>query len=414
MKLNLEVETPAWAEPLLEPARYKGAKGGRSSGKSHFFAERMIIRAACDPCFSAVALREVLKSLKYSSKKLLENKIVKFKLQKYFNVTNTEIGHRFGPGVIIFQGMQDHTADSIKSLEEFDVAWFDEAHRASARSLRLLRPTIIRKGSAELWFSWNPDQPEDPVDKLFREHPPEGSVLVHVNYDQNPFLPEGSVAEIKQDLAMGDMDDFDHIWLGGYNKKSHAQVFKDKWIIEEFEPQDHWEVYHGADWGFSQDPTALVRCYTGDGNLYIDYEVYKVGLEIKDTAEAFAIAGKNKIRADNARPETISHIKNTGMNIEAADKWPGSVEDGITYMRNFNKIIIHPRCVHTIKEFRLYSYFVNKAEDVTTKIVDKWNHIIDAIRYALAPLIKATSKAGMSQEEMMDIHSHTPEQGDQW
>jgi len=216
MLSTLKIPTPRWALPLLEPSRYKGAKGGRGSGKSHFFAELMVEAAIREPMEGYVCIREIQKSLKFSAKKLIENKIKTLGVSHLFDVNATEIkmrGHN-ADGVIIFQGMQDHTADSIKSLEGFKVAWVEEGHRLSARSLRLLRPTI-RMEDSELWFSWNPDQPTDPVDQFFAGKP-KGSICVHVNYDQNPFLPQTLLDEIMIDRE-NDTDAYNHVWLGGYN-----------------------------------------------------------------------------------------------------------------------------------------------------------------------------------------------------
>ena len=163
---NLKIKTPEWAEPLLHPKRYKAAKGGRGAGKSHFFAEALIEQLIIDPNKSAVCIREIQKSLKFSAKRLIEQKIEDLEVSKLFNITQSEIRAVQGKGVILFQGMQDHTADSIKSLEGFDIAWVEEAQNLSARSLKLLRPTIRKEGS-EIWFSWNPERDTDPVDLFF-------------------------------------------------------------------------------------------------------------------------------------------------------------------------------------------------------------------------------------------------------
>ena len=169
MELNLQ--TPRVFVPLLAPGRYKGAKGGRGSGKSHFYAEMMIELSVMGKV-DAVCLREHQKSLEFSVKKLLEAKIQAMGVGSYFEVQDKRILSKNG-GVIIFQGMQNHTADSIKSLEGFDIAWFEEAQTASQKSLDLLRPTM-RKEGAEMWFSWNPKFATDPIDVLLcgAEPPP--------------------------------------------------------------------------------------------------------------------------------------------------------------------------------------------------------------------------------------------------
>lgn len=387
---NLKIKTPEWAETLLYPKRYKGAKGGRGSGKSHFFAEALIEQLILDPNKSAVCIREIQKSLKFSAKRLIEQKIEDLGVSHLFTITQSEIRATKGKGVILFQGMQDHTADSIKSLEGFDIAWVEEAQNLSARSLKLLRPTI-RKEESEIWFSWNPERDTDPVDLFFQKMDKNMS-LVHVNSEQNPFLPETLRKERESDRIRLSPEDYEHIWNGGYNEKSDALVFKDKYTIDYFEPEKEWTRLQGLDWGFSQDPTAAVCCFTDDENLYIRYEAGEVGLELDDTAsfilEKIPDFNKYSIRADNARPESISHVKRKGL-----PKMIGEpklkIEDGVEFLRNFNSIIIHPDCKETIKEFGLYAYKIDKRSgDILPIIVDKNNHYIDAIRYALYPLIK--------------------------
>lgn len=400
MNDTLTIETPRWALPLLEPARYKAAKGGRGSGKSHFFAELAVEDMLRDPDLPFVCIREVQKSLQFSAKRLIESKISKMGVSSSFRITKTFIERVGGEGVFLFQGMQDHTADTIKSLEGFKRAWVEEAQSLSAKSLKLLRPTIRENGS-QLWFSWNPDQPEDAVDNFFcgKHGPPENAIVVHVNYDQNPFLPDTLREEMEADRKRLDPEDFAHIWLGEYNTKSDAIIFGGKYRIDEFEPGEDWNgPYYGLDFGFANDPTAGTKSWIHDNRLFIEYEAGKVGLELDDTAPFLIrrIPGieKHVIRADSARPESISFLKRKGLpRIKAVDKWSGSVEDGIEHMKSYDEIIIHPRCTATQTEFRLYRYKVDKKSgDVLPKIEDANNHYIDSIRYGLGPMIKPTKE----------------------
>lgn len=222
--LELDIPTARWALPLLEPARYKGAKGGRAAGRSHFFAELAVEGMVADPNLRFVCIREVQRALRYSAKSLVESKIRALGVSHLFDILTTEIRRRGGEGVMIFEGMQDHTADSIKSLEGFGRAWVEEAHVLSERSLRLLRPTIRMPGS-ELWFSWNPESPDDPVDAFFAAR--EGNanvVLVHSTYEDNPFLPDEMRQEAESDRE-SDPDLCDHIWGGGYFIGGSGRVY---------------------------------------------------------------------------------------------------------------------------------------------------------------------------------------------
>lgn len=202
--------------PLLEPARYKGAHGGRGSGKSHFFADQIIEDSLADKGMRSVCIREVQKSLKESAKRLIEDKLGEHQLGAAdgFKVFR-EVIETPGDGLISFQGMQDHTAESIKSLEGYKRAWCEEAQSLSARSLSLLRPTIRAEGS-EIWFSWNPRRKTDPVDAMLRgENLPTGATVVRANWSDNPWFP--SVLEQERlDCLRDNADQYAHIWEGDY------------------------------------------------------------------------------------------------------------------------------------------------------------------------------------------------------
>jgi len=391
--MNLKIETPEWSEPLLVPSRYKGIHGGRGSGKSHERAEALVEACVIDPNKACVCLREVQKSIKLSVKRLIEHKIEKFNVGHLFEIQDTVIKRIGGEGLIIFQGMQNHTADSIKSLEGFDIAWFEEAQSASQRSLDLLRPTI-RKPESELWFTWNPDEKTDPIDAFLRcDDPPPNSVIIQANYSDNPWFPDVLREEMEYDRGR-DPDKYAHVWLGHYVKNSESRVFRN-WKVEEFETDPEAMFRFGADWGFSVDPTVLVRAYIIGRKLYIDHEAYQVGCEIMDTPELFMTIPESEkwpITADSARPETISHMKKNGFpKLNPAVKGPGSLNEGIEWLKTYD-IIVHPRCKHTIDELTLYSYKVDaQTNEVLPVLEDKKNHVIDALRYA-CEAIRRSSK----------------------
>lgn len=202
--------------PLDQPSRYKGAYGGRGSGKSQYFAGRLIEDHLAERGLASVCIREIQKSLKNSAKKLLESKLAEYKLGEAqgFKVFN-EVIQTPGDGQIIFQGMQDHTAESVKSLDGFKRAWIEEAQTLSAVSLQLLKPTIRASGS-EIWASWNPRRKTDPVDKLLRgDEIPTGAIVVQANWNDNPwFTPE--LEQERLDCLRIEPDQYPHIWDGEY------------------------------------------------------------------------------------------------------------------------------------------------------------------------------------------------------
>ena len=355
------------------------------------FAEMMIEAHIIDQKRRSVCVREIQKSLSQSVKRLLETKIESMNAGAYFEIQDAVIKSKKGDGAIIFQGMQNHTSDSIKSLEGYDCAWVEEAQSLSQHSLDLLRPTI-RKPESELWFTWNPRQSTDPVDQLLRgETPPKDATILKVNFTDNPWFPDVLKDEMEYDKRR-DIDKYQHVWQGAYLTNSNSRVFNN-WRIDEFEAPPDAIHRLGADWGFAVDPTTLVRCHIIGRTLYIDYEAYMVGCEIVNTPELFMTVPESEkwvIVADSARPETISHMRANGFpKIMKAVKGAKSVEEGVEFLKGYD-IIVHPRCLHTIDELTLYSY---KQDALTGNILpileDKKNHVIDALRYALEGVRRA-------------------------
>lgn len=428
-------------EPLLTRRRFRGIEGGRGSGKSHFVGDDLV-ENALRVHTRCVCAREVQNSIAESSKQLLEDKINlaayryagaqflhtdpskpipdtwnKKRYQHFMSkwrITDREITFRPTDSLFIFRGLQNHTAASIKSLEGFTDFWAEEAQTLSQRSIDLAVPTF-RKGS-QLTFTYNPLSPKDPVEKLFADEGvvaqttgmlrPQGQdndfVLVRANYYDNPWFPDELRRDMERDKRR-DPDKYAHTWLGKHLKASAARVFKN-WTIQDFVTSGDARFYFGADWGFSVDPSVLIRCFIVGDKLYVDREAYAVGCEIDNTPALFAgtdtltparwenpnkyegIPGATKwpLTADNARPETISYMKRRGFTrIMPSVKGKGSVEDGIEFMKNFD-IVVHPSCVHTIDELSSYSYKVDpKTGEILPVLEDKKNHVIDALRYAL-------------------------------
>lgn len=354
-------------------------------------------------------LREVQSSIKDSVKQLVEDKIRKFGFQivstikgpGQFKVTETEI---VGPNesLMIFRGLKGNTATSIKSLEGYTRAFVEEAQTISQSSLDILTPTIRSPGS-QLLFGWNPDAPTDPVDKFFLENADDPDfVLIDVSYLDNPWFPEELRRDMERDKRR-DIDKYNHVWLGHYRQHSEARVFKN-WRVDEAKIPADARPYYGADWGFATDPAVLIRCWIiGAKTLYIDAEAYQVGCEIDKTPALFdeideGDARRWPIKADSARPETISYMQRHGYpHIVPAVKGPGSLEDGVEFLKSYD-IIIHPRCKHTIAEFTHYSYKTDKiTNEILPVLEDKHNHVIDAARYALESV--RMSLVGESSEQ---------------
>ena len=381
------LDVPEVFAPLMQPARYLGAYGGRGSGKSHFFAGLAVAKMATEDGFRIVCVREVQVSIKDSVKQLIEDKIGQLGLTAFFTITDQEIRGRNG-SLCIFRGLQTHTAASIKSLENFSVAWIEEAQTISQMSLDLLTPTI-RKDGSQIWASWNPVRETDPIDALFRADDRSNSIVVMANWNDNPYFPEALRDDMERDRDRNP-DKYQHVWGGKYQSLSEARIFRN-FRVGEVDPPDRVIWFGGVDFGFAVDPTFALRCcLINERTLYIDHEACEVGV----ATEALPLLlgqvpglGKWPSIADSARPETIDYLKRHGFpKMRGAKKGKGSVEDGISFLQGLD-IVVHPRCPNLIREFGSYAYRTDKRTGtILPEPEDANNHGIDALRYAVERL----------------------------
>ena len=374
-------------------ARYKVLYGGRGSGKSWSFADALIARAH-QSRIRILCTREIQNSIRDSVHRLLSDRIAALGLDKDFNIQKESITS-FTGSEFIFKGLR-HNISEIKSTESVDICWVEEAEKVPEESWNVLIPTIRREDS-EIWISFNPEDENSATYQRFIARQPDNCISSLLTYEDNDFFPEVLRKEMEYDKRV-DFDKYEYIWLGKPKGYSQDIIFKGKVVEEEFEdPPENTQLFFGLDFGFSTDPTALVRCHiTGDDEsprtLWINNEAYGHGVEI-DELETFisSVDGSRrwKIIADSARPDTISYLKQRGFDIVGAEKGKGSVEDGIQFLRSFERIVIHPRCKGTLKDFMNYRW---KRDRVTNEILpipkEGSDHAPDACRYALEKWIK--------------------------
>ncbi|MBN6364303.1 PBSX family phage terminase large subunit [Providencia rettgeri] len=400
------IEIPPKLIPAFEGNyRYRCSHGGRGSAKTRTFALMTAIRGymAAMNGQSGVILcaREYMNSLEESSMEEVKQAIRSVPwLNDFYELGEKYIRTKCRSVSYVFAGLR-HNLDSIKSKARILIAWVDEAESVSEIAWTKLAPTVREAGS-EIWVTWNPERDGSATDKRFRKNPPDNAVVVEMNYDDNPWFPSVLEGERLNDQARLDSATYAWIWEGAYLENSDKQVLANKYVVQSF-PDDLWQqadrLLFGADFGFAKDPNTLLRQFILNDCLYIEYEAYGVGVEL-DHMPAFydkiPEARKWPIKADSARPETISYLKRQGFNISAAKKWQGSVEDGVTHLRGFKQIIIHPRCKETAKEARLYSYKTDRITgEVLPVILDANNHCWDAVRYGLDGYITQKSVVGM-------------------
>jgi len=412
---NAVVKLPPKLVSIFAPARgsvqYRGAWGGRGSGKSMNFAKMAAIWGVVYP-LRVLCVREIQASIKESFHAELKAAIEsEHWLANAYDVGKDYLRSRVNQTEFLFKGLYSNLT-SVKSTAKVGLTIVEEAEDVSEEAWLALEATVLREPDSELWALWNPKLEGSPVDKRFRGSDTEpamypGALIAEMNYRDNPWFPAGlETLRLAQKTSL-DKETYAWIWEGQYLKKSKASILGHHWDEGVRFPDDTWlGPYHGLDFGFAQDPTAAVRCWISpdETELYIDAEAGQVGLELDDTAkfvkERIPGIEKHQVVADSARPESIAHLARAkgpnGLNkdhylpyIEGAVKGQGSVEDGLDHLKTY-KIIVHPACPKTQEELKKYSYKVDRLTgEVLPIIVDKWNHYIDALRYALEKVMKA-------------------------
>ncbi len=421
---------------LWKKRRYKVFWGGRGGAKSWGIARYLLARALIGRvrigCF-----RELQSSIRDSVHQLLKEQIWMLGLIGYFKITEYSIYCPSTGSEFIFKGLR-HNIIEIKSTEGIDIAWVEEAQLVTKDSWDILTPTIRKEGS-EIIVSYNPIEETDETHKRFVSGtPPPNAIIVKVGWQNNPWFT-GTQDQDRRWMLANDPDAYWHVWEGECKRIGDDVILKNKFVIDTFDsPTDQQVVdgeiryFHGADFGFANDPSTLNRSWiTGEPpeeELWIDQECWGIGVEIdempefycghvlnratgrwdrkesrwhKISAEGEAFTGiqtamRWPIKADESRPETISYVARQGFNITGAEKWDGSVEDGIAHLRGFKLIHIHQRCKNTALEARLWRYKRDpKTNEVLPVPIDKHNHTWDGIRYGMDGYIQRRGVDGV-------------------
>ena len=391
------IKIPPRLVPIFAPergtAQYRALFGGRGSAKSYSAAMMAAIWGYAEP-LRILCTRQFQVSIRESFYAELKAAIESTPwLANHYDIGRDYLRGKNGTE-FVFRGLE-RNEQSLKSLAKIDLTIVEEAEDVAESAWLALEATVFRQPKSELWAIWNPRLEGSPVDKRFRQHPPKRALIAEINWQDNPFFPAGLEELRQRQQRLLDPATYAWVWDGAYLTNSDAQVFAGKIATADFTPDSTFDgPYFGGDFGFSQDPTAAVAVWIKGDDCYISHEAFRTGLELDDTAEFInrKIPGfeREVSRWDNARPESISYLKRHGLpKAQAVSKWPGSVEDGVTFLRSFGRIVIHPRCTEMQREARLYSYKVDRLTgDVTSTIVDAHNHGWDAVRYALAPMVR--------------------------
>lgn len=423
---------PEKLEKLLSPKDVKVIYGGRGSGKTRTVSS-IITEGIRYHGNRVLCMREIQSSIAESSHQELSDEIDRRGLAPgQMVITDNRIKSKVSKGLAWFAGLLRNLA-SIKGKAGLNTGWCDEAENVSLMSWDVLIPTLRAEGS-ELFITFNPRFDTDPtwtefvapyisqmVDGVFEN---DTILVIDCNWRDNPWFTS-KLNRQRVTMKERDIDRYNWIWEGLFNKKSDIQVLGGKWVVDDFEPKEEWAgPYFGADFGFSQDPATLLKSWIHDNVLYIEYEAYQQGVELDDYPKFYAGkegatpeelenwshlddkkwpgvpgAKDHLIWADESAPAIISKIASHGFKIRGAAKnfkdtgAKGSIETGIIYLRSFERIVIHTRCRHTASECSLYWYKQDKlTEEILPDIIDAHNHAIDALRYSLVKLINRKKK----------------------
>jgi len=381
-------------------------RGGRGSTKSSFAAIQIILGIIADPNANALVARKVERTLRSSVYTTLIWAITTIGCESLFSasVSPMEITYKKTGQKIIMKGLDDPL--KLKSIKArrgyFKFLWFEEASEFKGMDeIRNVEQSVLRGGEKFVEFiTYNP--PNDPAAWVNKESKIERAArYVHTsNYLDVPHHwlggPFFKRAEYLKEI---DPLKYQHEYMGDAVGRAEQIIFYGKYVEKEFDTPEGVQFFFGADFGFAADPSVLIRCFMLDDCLYIDHEVYGYGVEIDEMPQLYDKIPESRkwmIRGDSARPETISYLARHGFNITAAEKWQGSVEDGIEHLKGFRTIFVHPSCMKLLEEFRNYSYKVDKVTgDILPIIVDDWNHGIDSCRYALSSYIKSRGMGAM-------------------
>lgn len=388
---------------------YRGAHGGRGSAKSFNFAKMAAVFAYIEP-LRVLATREFQVSIKESFHAELKAAIQSEPwLEAAFDI-GVDYIRGIGPNnrgsEFIFRGLHRNIG-SLKSLSGIDLTIVEEAEDVPEESWLALEATVLRKARSEIWPIWNPKDAGSPVDARMRSGITDPSLiaLAELNWRDNPWFPKNLRLLREREEKRLDPGVYAWVWEGGYLTNSNARVFR-HFRKENFEVPVDALLMHGADWGYSIDPTVLVRSFIGNwvngkatydptgDTLFVSHERFEVGLEIDDTPADWDKLNPHNPRdarnweiiADSASPQQISYLNRHGYNVTGAVKGPNSIQEGIRFLQDYN-IVVHPRCENTYRELLGYMFKIDPlTRKITPVLVDKDNHVIDSLRYAVEPI----------------------------
>lgn len=397
------MEIPTEFKRLLDTDwREAAIYGGRFSLKSHTVARILLLRARQKKTRVA-CFREMQNSIADSSHQLLSDLIKEFNLHD-FKVTNNSIINTVNGSDFLFKGLH-RNEQSVKSTEGIDIAWVEEAQSVTENSIEILTPTIRKPGS-QIIYTYNRLEEEDPVHKRLVIEGRPNTLVINVNYDiaiKYNWMPDVIRLEMEDDQKRRP-DLFKHKWLGEPLDLVESRIYTGWEIIEEIPHEARLEA-RGLDFGYTNDPTAIVSIYYYNGGYIFNEELYRKGMSNKQIADYIGNLpnADTLVIADSAEPKSIDELKLYGINILPATKGQGSVNQGIQYVQD-QRISATRWSSNLLKEYKTYLWMTDKEGKILNKPEDLNNHCMDAIRYGLANSIVTNG-----EEEPWDATMYTTE-----
>lgn len=375
---------PVYNKASKSKKRYRVLYGGAGSGKSHYVAQETVLNMLTNGDYKYLCVRKTGKSIRNSVFRLICDIISEYELYSYFNINKTEMAITCKSGaILITSGLDD--VEKLKSIANINRIWIEEASEVSETDLNQL--DLRMRGQSKIGYqmtlTFNPVSELHWLKKSFFDLGREDSFVLKTTYKDNKFLDESYIKTLleleKQDYqyyriyALGDWGSLGNLIFSNWTKEDLSD------LIPTFD-----KINNGLDFGFSQDPTAFIRSHYDKKKktIYIFDEYYETEVFTDDLAKYLhkALNGDSVI-CDSSEPRSIADLKRNGVRAVGAKKGPGSIEHGIKWLQS-NKIIVHEKCINTIKELSSYKWKEDKDGNVLPKPVDLNNHLIDALRYS--------------------------------
>lgn len=377
--------------------RYKAVKGSRASKKSSTQALKAIIEIVENPTVNWLVVRKVERTLRDSCFAQLKWAIHRLQLDRYFKCSTSPLEITYVPTgqKILFRGLDDPLKVTSITVEVGSLCrlWVEEAYEITSEEAfdRLdesIRGQLPKGMYHQVVLTFNPWSDRHWLKKRFFDEPSDNVLAMTTNYLCNEFLSDSDLVLFEEMKK---------------NPRRYRTAGLGEWGIVEGLVFENWEEQafdvnvvskrpnvksaFGMDFGYVNDPSTLF-CGLVDTvarEIYVFDEMYEKGMSNEDILSKVSEMGyaKERIKADSAEPKSIAYLRKAGLrNIRAAKKGPDSIRAGISLIQDY-KIIVHPRCVNFLTEISNYTWDKDKFDNMVNKPIDDFNHLMDAMRYAM-------------------------------